>query len=189
MTTESILAEIRPLFAKFHSALQKFTPKAREFADTFCTRFLDWQDSLPETDRKENGTQIGFVRALYPEVSDDRDKYRVDPLYMTAQYLYRIGFKALKSEAKKALDSGKATPRQKKLAVTKARKARTDSSTSSKGVKIPLGTLLKIIASCKVSAVVFNAAVALSELKPEVQKALVASYTEASKALDEENAA
>jgi len=187
MTTESIIAEIRPLFDKFHVAYGKFMPKAKDFAELFCSRFLDWQESLPETERKDTGTQIGFVRAIRSEVSDDRDKYRTDPIYMTAQYLFRIGMKALKSEAKKALDSGKATPRQKKLAVTKSRKAHADSSTSSKGVKIPLATLLTIVANCKVSPVVFNAAVALSELKPEVQKALVASFTDATKAL--ENAA
>jgi len=188
MTTEQIITELKPKFARFHALYKTFAPKAREFASVFCTSFLDWQDSLPAETRKDNGTQIGFVRALYPEVSDDREQYRTDPLYMTAQYLYRIGLKGLKQEAKTAVDAGKATDRQKKLAVSKSRKSpNADGSTSAKGVKIPLVTLLGIIANCKISPVVFNAAVALSALKPDIQKALIASYLDAQEAF--ENAA
>ena len=177
MTTEQIITELKPKFDRFHALYKAFAPKAREFAGIFCTKFLDWQESLPVEARKDTGTQIGFVQALCPGVSDDRDQYRVDPLYMTAQYLFRIGLKGLKQEAKTAVDAGKATDRQKKLAVSKSRKSpNADGSTSDKGVKIPLVTLLGIIANCKISPVVFNAAVALSALKPDVQKALIASY-------------
>ena len=188
MTTEQIIAELKPQFNKFHTLYKAFAPKARAFASVFCTKYLDWQESLPEADRKVSGTQIGFVIALCPEVSDDREAYRTDPLYMTAQYLFRIGMKGLKQEAKTAVDAGKATDRQKKLAVSKSRKSpNADGSTSAKGVKIPLVTLLGIIASCKISPMVFNAAVALSALKPDIQKALIASYLDAQESF--ENAA
>jgi hypothetical protein len=176
-TRDRIIGTIKAEFISFevmHSALLSKSA----YAEKFCNAFLDWRQTFTK-DTMKAATKIGFVRAIVPDIPEDFEEYKKNKFYQAADYLFRIGMKTLKREAKDAVDKGKATARQKELANGKGR-AKTDSKKSEeniKGVKLPLVVILETLAVLEIGPDALKTALKSRNVAAEIIEALVDAFS------------
>lgn len=171
------ISSLKTKFRSFVAGYSAFMKKA-EFAIEFCQSFLDWQDSFKAgSDERKKATQIAFLRLLVtlPEKKED---YLVSKPYMAGQYLFRTGLAKLTKDAKVATEKGTATEQQKRLASKPGRKSNKGKRNGKVlGVKVPLNTLLEVIANCDVTPKEFENALAETKIGKELARSLAESYS------------
>jgi hypothetical protein len=184
-TRARIIENIKTPFNTFNEIHLGYQ-KALAFSEAFCNAYLDWVDTF-SIDTKKAATKIAFVRAIFPDMSEDSDAYRADNRFMSAQNLFAKGMKSLKESAKAAMDKGKATVRQKTLLAAPQRKTAAKAKAPGiKGLSIPVISFFEALADCDIDIDNFGRALKNRKVPEAVVNEIISAMKATAKRVAEE---